>query len=72
MIFHKFLGLVVDRYPYLFGSDERIFVCMSELGVPLTKELGFHQVQFGFHFSFTKKFPHVFQQLTAIAIGPSS
>ncbi|KAG0591308.1 hypothetical protein KC19_1G165400 [Ceratodon purpureus] len=32
------------RYPDLFGSDERIFVCMSELGVSLTKELGFHQM----------------------------
>jgi hypothetical protein len=32
------------RYPDLYGSDERIFVCMSELGVTLTLEPGFHQL----------------------------
>ncbi|KAG0579575.1 hypothetical protein KC19_4G107600 [Ceratodon purpureus] len=32
------------RYPHLFGSDDRIFSCMSELGVTLTKEPGFHQM----------------------------
>ncbi|ESW11795.1 hypothetical protein PHAVU_008G059900 [Phaseolus vulgaris] len=31
------------RYPALFGSDDRIQACMAELGVPLTKEIGFHQ-----------------------------
>lgn len=31
------------RYPSLFGSDDRIYACMAELGVPLTKEPGFHQ-----------------------------
>lgn len=34
----------MGRYPELYGSDARIHVCMSELGVPLTKEPGFHQV----------------------------
>ncbi|XP_022733910.1 uncharacterized protein LOC111287552 isoform X2 [Durio zibethinus] len=33
----------IQRYPGLYGSDERIHACMSELGVPLTKEPGFHQ-----------------------------
>ncbi|WOG85815.1 hypothetical protein DCAR_0105008 [Daucus carota subsp. sativus] len=33
----------IQRYPNLYGSDERIQACMAELGVPLTKELGFHQ-----------------------------
>ncbi|CAA0838181.1 Protein of unknown function (DUF604 [Striga hermonthica] len=33
----------IERYPKLYGSDERIQACMAELGVPLTKELGFHQ-----------------------------
>ncbi|KAK1367536.1 Transferring glycosyl group transferase [Heracleum sosnowskyi] len=33
----------IQRYPKLYGSDERIQACMAELGVPLTKELGFHQ-----------------------------
>ena len=32
------------RYPDLYGSDERVFACASELGVTLTKELGFHQL----------------------------
>jgi len=34
----------LQRYPALFGSDDRIQACMAELGVPLTKEIGFHQV----------------------------
>ncbi|KAK9072904.1 hypothetical protein SSX86_009340 [Deinandra increscens subsp. villosa] len=33
----------VGRYPGLYGSDDRIQACMAELGVPLTKEAGFHQ-----------------------------
>lgn len=34
----------LDRYRYFFGSDERVKACLSELGVPLTREPGFHQV----------------------------
>ncbi|XP_057981224.1 uncharacterized protein LOC131166664 [Malania oleifera] len=33
----------IQRYPELYGSDDRIQACMAELGVPLTKEIGFHQ-----------------------------
>ncbi|KAK8718323.1 hypothetical protein V6N13_045560 [Hibiscus sabdariffa] len=33
----------IERYPGLYGSDVRIHSCMAELGVPLTKEPGFHQ-----------------------------
>ncbi|CAL0315042.1 unnamed protein product [Lupinus luteus] len=33
----------IQRYPTLYGSDDRIQACMAELGVPLTKERGFHQ-----------------------------
>ncbi|KAG2375648.1 uncharacterized protein HKW66_Vig0161980 [Vigna angularis] len=33
----------IQRYPSLYGSDDRMQACMAELGVPLTKELGFHQ-----------------------------
>ncbi|RDX61252.1 hypothetical protein CR513_60534, partial [Mucuna pruriens] len=33
----------IQRYPSLFCSDDRIRACMAELGVPLTKEIGFHQ-----------------------------
>lgn len=36
----------IQRYPGLYGSDDRMQACMAELGVPLTKELGFHQVCF--------------------------
>ncbi|XP_042483178.1 uncharacterized protein LOC122063543 isoform X2 [Macadamia integrifolia] len=32
------------RYPHLYGSDGRIFSCLTELGVGLTHEPGFHQV----------------------------
>ncbi|KAF8397427.1 hypothetical protein HHK36_016343 [Tetracentron sinense] len=33
----------IDRYFYFYGSDERIQACLAEIGVPVTKELGFHQ-----------------------------
>ncbi|XP_015631243.2 uncharacterized protein [Oryza sativa Japonica Group] len=33
----------IDRYPALYGSDDRIHACVAELGVPLTRHLGFHQ-----------------------------
>ncbi|CAH9141423.1 unnamed protein product [Cuscuta epithymum] len=33
----------IQRYPWLYGSDDRMQACMAELGVPLTKEVGFHQ-----------------------------
>jgi hypothetical protein len=28
----------------LLESDERVHACLSELGIPLTREPGFHQV----------------------------
>eukprot|EP01018_Ginkgo_biloba_P012789 Gb_25014 [translate_table: standard] len=33
----------LERYSKLFGSDDRLHACISELGVPLTGEPGFHQ-----------------------------
>lgn len=33
----------IQRYTGLYGSDDRIQACLAELGVPLTKEPGFHQ-----------------------------
>eukprot|EP00257_Ricinus_communis_P026606 XP_025014020.1 uncharacterized protein LOC8274863 [Ricinus communis] len=33
----------LDRYYYFYGSDQRIWACISEIGVPLTREVGFHQ-----------------------------
>ncbi|XP_062106170.1 uncharacterized protein LOC133817616 [Humulus lupulus] len=44
----KALAKVIDsclvRYAHLYGSDARIFSCVAELGVGLTHEPGFHQV----------------------------
>ncbi|XP_020591256.1 uncharacterized protein LOC110032083 [Phalaenopsis equestris] len=44
----KVLSKVMDscliRYAHLFGSDARVFACLAELGVGLTREPGFHQV----------------------------
>jgi hypothetical protein len=34
----------LDRYRHLLESDERVHACLSELGIPLTREPGFHQV----------------------------
>ncbi|CAL9186394.1 unnamed protein product [Musa hybrid cultivar] len=34
----------LDRYAQLYGSDQRVHSCLSELGVPLTREPGFHQL----------------------------
>ncbi|XP_020572496.1 uncharacterized protein LOC110019241, partial [Phalaenopsis equestris] len=33
----------LERYPKLYGSDDRLHACISELGVPLSREYGFHQ-----------------------------
>ncbi|XP_014501440.1 uncharacterized protein LOC106762188 [Vigna radiata var. radiata] len=33
----------IQRYPSLYGSDDRMQACMAELGVPMTREQGFHQ-----------------------------
>uniref|UniRef100_A0A804JIB5 Uncharacterized protein n=1 Tax=Musa acuminata subsp. malaccensis TaxID=214687 RepID=A0A804JIB5_MUSAM len=44
----KALARVLDsclvRYAHLYGSDDRVFSCLAELGVGLTHEPGFHQV----------------------------
>ncbi|KAF5454664.1 hypothetical protein F2P56_024312 [Juglans regia] len=44
----RVLARVLDsclvRYAHLYGSDSRIFSCLAELGVGLTHERGFHQV----------------------------
>ncbi|XP_015881095.3 uncharacterized protein LOC107417056 [Ziziphus jujuba] len=34
----------IERYPHLYGSDSRISSCLAELGVGLTHEPGFHQI----------------------------
>ncbi|CAL9225464.1 unnamed protein product [Arabidopsis halleri] len=44
----KVLAKVLDsclmRYSHMYGSDSRIFSCVAELGVTLTHEPGFHQI----------------------------
>ncbi|XP_077243485.1 glycosyltransferase (DUF604) [Tasmannia lanceolata] len=44
----RVLARVLDsclvRYSHLYGSDARVFSCLAELGVGLTRELGFHQI----------------------------
>lgn len=42
----------IESYADLYGSDDRIHACMAELGVPLTREVGFHQVSFNIYFNF--------------------
>ncbi|XP_059661942.1 uncharacterized protein LOC132308018 [Cornus florida] len=34
----------LERYPHLYGSDARIHSCVAELGIGLTREPGFHQM----------------------------
>lgn len=34
----------LERYHILYGSDDRLHACISELGIPLSREQGFHQV----------------------------
>ncbi|KAK9094794.1 hypothetical protein Scep_026263 [Stephania cephalantha] len=41
----------IERYPELYGSDDRMQACMAEVGVPLTKEPGFHQLSVSEHVS---------------------
>ncbi|KAH7315807.1 hypothetical protein KP509_21G066600 [Ceratopteris richardii] len=39
----RMLDECLERYTSLIGSDDRLHACITELGVPLTKEIGFHQ-----------------------------
>lgn len=34
----------IDRYDKFYGSDQKVQGCLSEIGVSVTKELGFHQM----------------------------
>ena len=46
----KVFDSCIERYPHLYGSDGRVYSCLAELGVGLTHEPGFHQVQNSFNF----------------------
>ncbi|MBA0586464.1 uncharacterized protein LOC105794955 isoform X1 [Gossypium raimondii] len=39
----KVFDSCIERYPHLYGSDSRVYSCLTELGVGLTREPGFHQ-----------------------------
>ncbi|KAK7308897.1 hypothetical protein RJT34_05221 [Clitoria ternatea] len=39
----EILDECIERYPKLYGSDDRLHACITELGIPLTREHGFHQ-----------------------------
>ena len=41
----RILDGCIDRYANFYGSDQKIQGCISEIGVQVTKELGFHQVR---------------------------
>ncbi|CAL1393880.1 unnamed protein product [Linum trigynum] len=43
-VLSRVLDSCLVRYSHLYGSDARIFSCLAELGVGLTHEPGFHQV----------------------------
>ncbi|XP_012840026.1 PREDICTED: uncharacterized protein LOC105960405 [Erythranthe guttata] len=34
----------LNRYHYFYGSDQRVWACVGEVGVALTRESGFHQI----------------------------
>ncbi|PKA63221.1 hypothetical protein AXF42_Ash017689 [Apostasia shenzhenica] len=34
----------LERYSNFYGSDQRVQACLSDIGIPLTTEPGFHQV----------------------------
>ncbi|CAA0816083.1 Protein of unknown function (DUF604 [Striga hermonthica] len=40
----KVFDSCLERYPHLYGSDSRVQACVAELGVGLTHEPGFHQM----------------------------
>ncbi|KAK7324777.1 hypothetical protein VNO77_28611 [Canavalia gladiata] len=40
----KVFDSCIERYAHLYGSDARVYSCITELGVGLTHEPGFHQV----------------------------
>ncbi|KAK2414387.1 transferring glycosyl group transferase [Trifolium repens] len=40
----KILDGCIDRYSEYYGSDQKVQSCISEIGVQITKEPGFHQV----------------------------
>ncbi|MQL97081.1 hypothetical protein Taro_029764 [Colocasia esculenta] len=44
----RVLDSCLVRYAHLYGSDARVFSCLAELGVGMTRDHGFHQIQASF------------------------
>ncbi|XP_057979577.1 uncharacterized protein LOC131165642 isoform X2 [Malania oleifera] len=44
VVLARVLDSCLVRYSHLYGSDSRVYSCLAELGVGLTRESGFHQV----------------------------
>ncbi|XAR55413.1 hypothetical protein NMG60_11035478 [Bertholletia excelsa] len=40
----KVFDSCLERYPHIYGRDGRVQACIAELGIELTREPGFHQV----------------------------
>ncbi|KAK7339686.1 hypothetical protein VNO77_20367 [Canavalia gladiata] len=40
----RILDGCINRYAQLYGGDQKVQACIGEIGVPITKELGFHQM----------------------------
>lgn len=40
----KIMDGCLNRYFFFYGSDQRVWACVHEIGVPLTREGGFHQL----------------------------
>lgn len=40
----KILDGCIERYHRFYGSDEKVAACVAELGVPFTRQPGFHQL----------------------------
>ncbi|KAF4356989.1 hypothetical protein CsatB_000734 [Cannabis sativa] len=45
----RVLDSCINRYHKFFGSDQKVQGCLSEIGIPLTRELGFHQLDIRGH-----------------------
>ncbi|KAJ6843521.1 uncharacterized protein M6B38_295515 [Iris pallida] len=43
-VLSRVLDSCLMRYGHLYGSDARVFACLAELGVGMTHEPGFHQI----------------------------
>nr|KYP33964.1 hypothetical protein KK1_045129 [Cajanus cajan] len=64
----KVFDSCIQRYPHLYGSDARVYSCITELGVGLTHEPGFHQTLT--HVKFVDLRGNIFGLLAAHPLTP--